>query len=96
MAPTKVTQKEFEPPIKMIIPRIGDYWEFRPTHGKKHTTKKRIVRIYWSPSKVTSRMCPWIEWSHTPKARYIGDIRVKYFLQERAVRLICRARAERR
>lgn len=75
----------------MIIPRVGDVWEFRPTSGKKHTTKKRIKRIYWSASKVTGRMCPWIEWSHTPKARYIGNIRVKYFLKERAVRRISSA-----
>jgi hypothetical protein len=36
-------------------------------------------------------MCPWIEWSHTPKARHIGNIRVKYFLKERAVRRISSA-----
>jgi len=75
----------------MIIPRVGDFWEFRPTSGKKHTTKKRIKRIYWSASNVTGRMCPWIEWSHTPKARHIGNIRVKYFLKERAVRRISSA-----
>jgi len=74
----------------MIVPRIGDLWEFRTSESGRYTTQKRIADILWKPSRVTGRICPWIKWSHTPKARYIGDIRVKYFLKERAVRLIDR------
>jgi hypothetical protein len=76
----------------MKIPRVGDVWEFRPSHGK-HTTRKTIVEIYWGKSKITGRRCPWIRWSHTPKARYIGSIRVKFFLEKRAVKLIRRGMA---
>lgn len=79
--------------VDMIVPRVGDYWEFYPTVGKKHKTKKHIQRIYWSLNK-DGKNCPWIEWSHTPSARYLGDVRVKYFLAKKAVRLISRARIE--
>lgn len=75
----------------MIIPRIGDYWEFYPTVGKRHTTKKYIKNIYWKRSAKTGKMIPFIEWSHTSSARYLPDIRVKYFLKMKAKRLISRA-----
>lgn len=75
----------------MTIPRIGDEWEFYPTIGKKHTTKKRIAEIYWRPSNVDGKTCPWIKWSHNPGARYLGDIRVKFFLAKKAKRLVRRA-----
>jgi len=77
--------------VKMFIPRIGDEWEFIPTAKGKHKTIKKIVDIYWRPSQVTGRLCPYIKWSHQPKARYIGSIRVKNFLRDRAVRRISSA-----
>lgn len=76
----------------MIIPRIGDEWEFYPTVGKRHTTKKKIKNIYWKASAKTGGMIPFIEWSHTPSARYLPDVRVKYFLKMKAKRLISRAK----
>ena len=74
----------------MIIPRVGDVWEFYPTTGKRHTTIKQIVKIYWRYSEKEDRENPWIEWSHTPSARYIGDVRVKHFLAKKAKRLVRR------
>lgn len=75
----------------MTIPRVGDTWEFYPAAGKSHTTKKEISAIYWKSNSTTGGIVPWIEWSHTPKARYIPDMRVKHFLAKRAKRLVCRA-----
>lgn len=71
------------------IPRIGDLWEFHPTTGARHRTKKRIAEIYWRLSS-DGKDHPWIKWEHTPKARYIGDCRVKFFLAKKAIRLIAR------
>lgn len=85
-------EKDCKDHAGIVIPRVGDVWKFRPSNGR-HTTIKTITRIYWKPSRVTGRLCPWIEWSHTPKARYIGGIRVSYFLRERAVKLVRRGRA---
>lgn len=73
----------------MIIPRVGDVWEFYPTFGKKHKTVKHIEEIYWK-SIPSGGQFPNIRWSHTPKARYIDDIRVKKFLKNRAIRLVRR------
>jgi hypothetical protein len=75
----------------MVIPRIGDEWEFTPLSKGKHKTIKKIVNIIWQPSPVTGRMCPYLVWSHQPKARYIGAIRVKNFLRDRAARRISSA-----
>lgn len=75
----------------MIIPRVGDEWEFYPTIGKKHTTKKKIANIYWKRSSASGKLLPWIEWSHTPSARYLPDVRVKFFLAKKAKRLVRRA-----
>ncbi len=78
------------PEPRVTIPRVGDVWDFYPTLGKKHTTRKRIDRIYWKFSVFAGKAVPYIQWSHTPKARYIDDIRVKSFLKFKAIRLISR------
>lgn len=71
----------------MIIPRVGQRWEFYPTIGKKHKTIKTITAIYWRTAN-DGKAYPTIQWSHTPKARYIPHSRVKTFLAKKAIRLL--------
>ena len=78
----------------MIIPRVGDYWEFRPSRIGKHKTRKFIKEIIWLYAQTLGKRLPYIVWSHRPKARYIGDLRVKALLGTRCGHLIKRTSNE--
>lgn len=93
----------------MVIPRVGDYWEFRLPSGNK--TRKVITEIRWKEEGIQNawQSTPWKErkrrgnkysailfWSHTPKARYISPVSVRGLFTRWKGRLISRRKSKRR
>lgn len=74
---------------KIIFPRPGDRWKFRPARGKRHTTIKTIDCIIWLfDDKRGGKRVPYVKFKHTPKARYIGMMQVRVFLNQRRAKRV--------
>lgn len=65
----------------MIIPRVGDIWEFQiPGKRKKRKQIGAIIRTrVWGPNG-TQPLRVYIQWARLPKGRYSG-IRPKTLLK---------------
>lgn len=71
----------------MPIIRVGQRWQFTMMSG--HKTIKIVKKIYWKQSKTNpTKKIAMIEWSHTPKGRYVPNYSVRVFLQHCKARLL--------
>lgn len=65
----------------MIIPRIGDVWEYKlPNKRKKIKTIHRVSWIWCERKNGSLVRKPFVEWKRLPKGRYTS-LRVKSLLK---------------